>query len=182
MDRSVLKKPGPAPLRGLRRPGGLPWIPWRWIRRRYSPGAWKELATLFSAYQRIHSVIDIEEIRSKIPPRQVDDACRRCGECCAQLLPEPVSDERILRWADAGNPAHMFHAPITEGPRAGKFHTGWYHNGVRLKICPLLLRDSATGDKFCVVYHFGPGHRPPACEGFRPNWPHCEVSQRPLVP
>jgi hypothetical protein len=53
---------------------------------------------------------------------------------------------------------------------------------VRLKMCPLLLRDPTTGSKFCVVYHFGQGHRPPACEGFRSNWPHCEVSQRPLVP
>jgi hypothetical protein len=49
-------------------------------------------------------------------------------------------------------------------------------------MCPLLLRDPATGNNFCIVYHFGPGHRPPGCEGFRPNWPHCEVSQRPLVP
>jgi hypothetical protein len=53
---------------------------------------------------------------------------------------------------------------------------------VRLKMCPLLLHNHATGNNFCAVYHFGPGHRPPGCEGFRPNWPHCEVSQRPLVP
>ena len=182
MDRPTLTGSSPAPIRSILNPGGLPWIPWRWIRRRYSPGAWEELAALFNAYHRLNSIMDIEKIRSKIPPRTKDDPCRRCGRCCVELLPEPISDERILNWADAGNPAHMFHAPITEGPRAGRFHTGWYHNGVRLKMCPLLLHNHATGNNFCAVYHFGPGHRPPGCEGFRPNWPHCEVSQRPLVP
>jgi len=170
------------PLRGIRKPGGLPWIPWRWIRRQYSTGAWKEMVALFNAYHHIHSILDIEKIRSQVPPRTRDDACRRCGQCCAQLLPEPISNEKILHWKEAGNPAHIFHAPITEGPRAGRFSTGWYFNNVRLKMCPLLLRDSVTGDRFCAVYHFGPGHRPPGCEGFKPNWPHCEVSQRPLVP
>jgi hypothetical protein len=182
MDRRMPTGPDHLPLRGIQRPGGLPWIPWRWIRRRYSPGSWAELGALFGAYQRIHSILDIDSIRSDIPPRRETDPCRRCGECCAQLLPEPVPDFEVLSWAAAKNPAHLFHAPITEGPRAGRFHTGWYHNGVRLRMCPLLLRDPASGDKFCVVYHFGPGHRPPGCEGFRPNWPHCEVSQRPLVP
>ena len=182
MDRSTLNGHAPMPPRGFRKPGGLPWIPWRWIRKRYSPGAWEELVTLFNAYHCIHSSVDIEKIRSRIPPRTDDDPCRRCGQCCAELLPEPISAEMILSWNDAGNPASMFHAPITEGPRAGRFYSGWYHNGVRLRMCPLLLRDPTTGDKFCIAYHFGPGHRPPGCEGFRPNWPHCEVSQRPLVP
>lgn len=182
MDRSTMTGRSSAPTRGIRKPEELPWIPWGWIRRRYSPGAGEELATLFNAYHCIHLIMDIEEIRSKVPPWTKDDPCRRCGQCCAELLPEPISDEMILHWMWAGNPAHMFHAPITEGPRAGRFHAGWYHNGVRLKMCPLLLRDPATGNKFCVVYHLGPGHRPPGCEGFKPNWPHCEVSQRPLVP
>jgi len=182
MDRSTLTRTGSVPISGLRRPGGLPWIPWKWIRRRHSPEAWKELATLFSAYHCLQSCVDIEEARSKIPPRNKSDPCRRCGKCCAELIPEPISNEKFLNWVDTGNPAHWFHAPITEGPRAGRFYTGWYHNGERLRMCPLLLRDHATGDKFCIVYHLGPGHRPPGCEGFRPNWPHCEVSQRPLVP
>ena len=182
MDRVKSTGPGSIPIRGIRRPGGLHWIPWRWIRRRYSPGAWQEMATLFNAYHYLHSNMDIEKIRSKIPSRSRGDACRRCGQCCAELLPEPVSDEKIHYWISAGNPAHVFHAPITEGPMAGRFHTGWYHNGVRLKMCPLLFSDPVTGSRFCIVYHLGPGHRPPNCEGFRPNWPHCEVSQRPLVP
>jgi hypothetical protein len=65
---------------------------------------------------------------------------------------------------------------------AKKFYTGWFYEGIRLRICPLLLRDPSNGDNFCAVYHLGSGHRPPSCEGFRPNWPHCEVCQRPLVP
>ena len=182
MDRGTLTRPGSRPIVGLRRPGGLPWIPWRWIRTRYSPGAWDEIKNLFNAYHCIHSSLNIEEISFTIPPRQKSDGCRRCGKCCAQLLPEPVPYATILYWAEVGNPAHLFHAPITEGPRAGRFYTGWHYQGVRLKMCPLLLRNPATGEKYCVVYHLGPGHRPPACEGFRPNWPHCEVSQRPLVP
>jgi len=182
MDRWKSGWPGPAPVRGIRRTGELSWIPWKWVRKSYPPGAWREMAPLFDAYRCIYLALDIEGIRSRVRPRQKNDACRRCGQCCAQLLPEPVSDDRILSWVDAGNPAHLFHAPITEGPCSGRFHTGWYHNGVRLRMCPLLLRDPDTGDKFCAVYHFGPGQRPPGCEGFKPNWPHCEVSQRPLVP
>ena len=182
MDQGTWKGTGSVPTRGIHKPGGLPWIPWRWIRKRYSPGAWDELTTLFNAYHLIHSILNIDEINSKVPPRQMDDSCRRCGHCCAQLIPEPVCDETILRWAKAGNPTHLFYAPITEGPWAGRFHIGWHYQGVRLKMCPLLLRDPATGDKYCIVYHLGPGHRPPGCEGFKPNWPHCEVSQRPLVP
>ncbi len=182
MERFTLTTPGPIPMRGLSRPGGIPWIPWRWIRKCYPPGAWRELTSLFSAYHFIHTILEIEEIRSRLQPRNPEDACRRCGECCAQLIPEPVSVEKIHEWSEAGNPIHLFHAPITEGPRAGRFYTGWYYNGARLRMCPLLLRDPVSGGNFCVVYHLGSGQRPPGCEGFRPNWPHCEVSQRPLVP
>lgn len=173
---------GPSPLKGLRWPGDLSWVPWNWVRKSYPPGAWREMAPLFDAYRRLHLTLDIEEIRSHLVPRRKDHTCRRCGQCCAELIPEPVSDDRILSWVRSGNPVHLFHAPINEGPRAGRFHTGWYYKGTRLRMCPLLLRDRETGDKFCSVYHLGPGGRPPGCEGFRANWPHCEVSQRPLVP
>lgn len=182
MDRWTRTGPLSVPMRAIRRPGGLPWIPFRWIRRMYPPGAWEDLKNIFAAYWYLHSILDIEGIASSIQSRTEDDPCRRCGRCCAELLPEPVDNDRMLFWMDAGNPVHVFHAPITEGPRADRFHTGWYYNGARLRMCPLLLRNPATGNKFCSVYHFGPGHRPPGCEGFRPNWPHCEVSQRPLVP
>jgi hypothetical protein len=169
-------------MRGIRRPGGLPWLPWRWIRKSYPPGACDGLKALFDAYRCLHTHLDIDGIRSRITARDKEERCHRCGQCCAELIPEPVSDEKILFWMDAGNPIHMFHAQITEGPRAGRFYSGWYHNGERLRMCPMLLSDPVTGNNFCVVYHLGPGHRPPGCEGFRANWPHCEVSQRPLVP
>jgi len=169
-------------MRGIRRPGGLPWIPWSWIRRRYTPVVWRELTHLFNAYHFLHSTMDIEKVSSRLPPRKLKDPCRRCGQCCAQLIPEPVTSEKIGKWEEEGNPVHLFHGLITEGPRAGRFYTGWFYNGARLRMCPLLFRDPESGSSFCALYHLGPGQRPPACEGYRPNWPHCEVSQRPLVP
>jgi hypothetical protein len=60
-------------------------------------------------------------------------------------------------------------------------YTGWYFSGRRLKMCPLLVKHLPDRTLFCSVYHLGPGYRPPACEAFRANYPHCEVSQRPLV-
>ena len=182
MGNGTLRTSGKAPLRAIRYPGDPPWLPWRWIRTLHEPGCAQGLPALFKAYRRVHSVLDVEKITSTILPRSDEEACRRCGQCCAQLLPEPVCKETFNRWKCSDNPVHLFHDPVTEGPRAGRSYTGWFHEGARLRICPLLLRDPATGDKFCVVYHLGPGQRPPACEGFKPNWPHCEVSQRPLVP
>jgi hypothetical protein len=182
MDRFPADAPGLMPMGSFQRPGGLPWIPWRWIRKRYSPGAWKELTHLFNAYNLIHSRINIEGIRSELPACNIEDPCRRCGQCCAQLIPDPVPVETVHGWAEKGNPVHLFLAPVTEGPRAGRFYTGWYHNGARLRMCPLLLRDPESGSNFCALYHLGPGYRPQACEEYKPNWPHCEVSQRPLVP
>ncbi len=181
-----MKTPPPKPARAsLQHPGSgekLSCLPWIWIGKRYPSANEEELAALFEAYRTLHSLLDIEEIRTRVPPREEGEACRRCGQCCAELLPDPVSTETITRWISSGNPAHMFHVPLAEGPRAGRFHTGWAFRGTRLRMCPLLHRDPETGNRFCAVYHLGPGHRPPGCEGFRANWPHCEVSQRPLVP
>lgn len=182
MERQTLIESGLMALRKIHKPMDLPWIPWRWVQRLYPPGNSQDYAALFKAYHRVRSILDIKEIITRLPPQRQGDACRRCGQCCALLLPEPVTDRKMYHWMRSDSPVHLFYSLITSGPRAGRFYTGWYYEGVRLKMCPLLFRDPFTGNDFCAIYHLGPGQRPPGCEGFKPNWPHCEVSQRPLVP
>ena len=152
MDTWTPKVSGPAPKRGARS-SSLPWIPWKWVIYSYSSATGEEITALFRAYFRLRETFDIDEIISGTPVRKENDPCYRCGQCCARLLPEPVPDETASLWKETGNPACLFHAPIVEGPLAKRFYMGWFYEGVRLRMCPLLLRDPSTGDQFCVVYH-----------------------------
>lgn len=162
--------------------GGLSWVPWRWVNFRYGSAVGKELNSMLKAYLLLHEILDLDSVAGQTRLRCEEDACRRCGRCCAELTPDPVTRDTFRSWKEKGNPIYLFYGPVRAGPLAGRFYSGWYCEGVRLRMCPLMLRHRADGDMFCAVYHLGPGHRPPACEEFRANWPHCEVSQRPLVP
>ncbi|MDF1537098.1 MAG: hypothetical protein P1S46_11490 [bacterium] len=168
----------PEELRGI---SHLPWIPWRWVRRNYSAGAPRPMSALFRAYQRVAASVDLDSI-GIITGDNENDRCRRCGMCCATLNPGLTEHLRYQEWIAAGNPIGSFIKMVARQNASEAWYAGWFMGEFRLRMCPLLFYCGDSDAHFCAVYHFGPGQRPEACENFRPNPPHCEVSQRPLVP
>ena len=166
---------------GLRDVSRCRWIPWTWIRRNYSNSATGPLVILFDAYQMVSALSDMDVLLQGAFG-ETADMCKRCGTCCAVLNPGFIDQERYRSWNHSGTLTGRF---FQESPRpgaSGSWYAGWYHNGIRLRMCPLLYYCPEHDSHWCAVYHLGPGHRPEACETFHPNPPHCEVSQRPLVP
>ena len=168
----------PRPLGALGRKG---WVPWRWIQKRHTTLDTESLVALFKAYRFLNEKIDLDLLAlGSLPSGDVN--CQRCGCCCAQLAPEPVRSDMFANWMREGVVTSRFLVPERNSKGSILGYTGWYFAGRRLKMCPLLLKHLPDRTLFCGIYHLGPGYRPPACEGFRANYPHCEVSQRPLVP
>jgi hypothetical protein len=168
----------PAELRGLSR---QKWVPWGWIRRSYTPGAPKPLVSLFEAYRELVSSKDPANL-IPVPAAGSEDKCIRCGKCCALLNPAMTDQDRFDNWRTSGNPITGFVKEMARENARRSWYAGWFSGPARLRLCPLLLYCPDTQSHFCAVYHLGEGQRPEACEGFKANPPHCEVSQRPLVP
>ena len=168
----------PKELRGVSR---LPWIPWEWVQRNYTASAPKPMSALFRAYQRVATSVDLDAIGATSGEPE-NPKCRRCGTCCATLNPGLTENRRYQGWVTKGNPIGDFLKAVARPSAREAWYAGWFMDDIRLRMCPLLFYCSETDAHFCVVYHLGPGQRPEACETFRANPPHCEVSQRPLVP
>ncbi len=165
--------------RPLRRVSRRKWIPWSWIERLHQELPEENLQALFAAYRLISTELPINTLASRSIPGEYA-GCHRCGYCCAQLNPGPVEKYEFDKWVDRkALIKDFFHA--CERPRSPPHFDGFYFQGVRLKQCPFLLVNPKDNKQFCSVYHFGPGHRPSACENFRPNYPRCEITQKPLV-
>ncbi|UCG37693.1 MAG: hypothetical protein JSV00_05650 [bacterium] len=157
-----------------------PWVPWPWIEHRHRDLPASQLTALFGAYGAISGMLDVGLIVDRLLPAEEDDGCRRCGSCCAELIPDPVTNADIDRWAGAGNPlALMYQRERGENPD-GRLK-GWVFGGVPLRLCPFLLRDPDQGSSFCALHGLGPGQRPEACSAFTPSYPHCAVCYRPGV-
>ena len=138
------------------------------------------MSALFRAYQRVTESVDLDRIGDSLGEWE-PDRCNRCGTCCATLNPGPMPDIRYREWSSAENPIRDF-LKVVARPRANEaWYMGWFMGDIRLRMCPLLYYCNENDAHFCAVYHFGSGQRPEACETFRANPPHCEVSQRPLV-
>jgi hypothetical protein len=136
-----------------------PWIPWKWVRRNYTPGALKPLSALFDAYRTVSSLAEL----SKLVPEEEgcgNGSCIRCGTCCSSLNPGLTNLFREVARPSAEE----------------SWYAGWFHKSVRLRICPLLYYCPETGVHWCAVYSLGPGHRPEACESFLPAPPDCWTS------
>lgn len=135
---------------------------------------------MFRAYRTLASTRDPGYLLPAPPPGD-GDHCTRCGTCCATLNPGVTDNDRYRHWVDAGNPLSGFMRAVARAGASEEWYSGWFCGDARLRMCPALLYCPDNGNHFCAVYHMGPGHRPEGCEGFRPNPPHCEISQRPLV-
>ena len=139
------------------------------------------MSALFRAYRRITNTIDIDRIARSLGDGK-QDRCGRCGTCCATLNPGPMPSVRYREWRSAENPLGGFLKVVARPSANEAWYAGWFMDDIRLRMCPLLFYCTENDAHFCAVYHYGSGQRPEACETFRPNPPHCAVSQRPLVP
>ncbi|UCF88719.1 MAG: hypothetical protein JSV70_00210, partial [bacterium] len=81
--------------------------------------------------------------------------------------------ERYEAWISGGTLTGLFFREVARPSADESWYAGWFHNGVRLRICPLLYYCPETRKHWCAVYHLGQGHRPEACESFLPNPPFC---------
>ncbi len=156
------------------------WIPWSWILERHFASSMEPLLALFGAYRFIDSRIDLKRL-SSLAETPGPTTCRRCGSCCAELNPGPFETWEYDFWTRHDSLIRYFVQPVDNGQGNCQRYEGWYYDGVRLRMCPLLFTNGSKSMAFCSTYHQGPGHRPEACEQFRPNYPHCEISQMPLV-
>jgi len=159
-------------LRGISR---SPWIPWKWVRRSYTPGAPKPLAALFDAYRTVSSLVELNEL---VPGDHGygDSGCMRCGTCCSSLNPGLTNQERYEWWSASGTLTGIFFREVARPSADESWYAGWFHKSFRLRICPLLYYYPETGRYWCAVHHMGPGHRPEACESFLPAPPDCWIS------
>lgn len=94
------------------------------------------------------------------------------------MQPGAVSERTWRKWQSAGALVADFFRPYGRSGRPD-YHC-WYWSSVRLRMCPLLLRNTLDGKTFCAVHHMGPGHRHPACSTYRPNPPLCSATARSL--
>ena len=156
------------------------WIPWTWILERHSASSLEPLLALFEAYRFINSKVDLGRLAALADPGG-KTPCRRCGYCCAELNPGPFEAHEYDFWTAHNSLPRYFVQPAVDAPLNGRRFEGWYYEGVHLRMCPMLFSNGSKSMAFCSTYHRGTGHRPEACERFRPNFPHCEISQRPLV-
>ncbi|UCG39111.1 MAG: hypothetical protein JSV00_02440, partial [bacterium] len=86
----------------------------------------------------------------------------------------PVSARTARQWHDQDALIADFVRKIGKGDHPS--YVCWFYDGVRLRMCPLLLRNSLDGRSFCCVHHLGPHHRHPACSLYRPNPPLCTAT------
>ena len=148
-------------------------LPWSYVRNRYSDHPIDPLVALFDAWVQIHAILDLETIASiKIPSES--GGCLRCGSCCAYLRPGAVSERTYRRWLKAGVPAASFYAPAGKTGPAPSYNC-WYYRSTRLRLCPFLLVNRVDSMPFCSIHHLGRDFRPPACSRYAPDPPMCQT-------
>ena len=150
-----------------------PWIPWKWVRRNYTTGAPKPLSVLFDAYRVVSYFVDLGRLAPDASG--TEGGCLRCGTCCSTLTTGLTDQERYRFWMSSRTLTGLFFREVARPSADERWYAGWFHNEIRLRICPLLYYYPETGEYWCAVYHLGPKHRPEACETFLPTHPDCGV-------
>ena len=151
------------------------WIPWPWIRKSYSPASPKPLAALFKAYDIIASNIDLDQLATEAVYDESGE-CIRCGTCCTSLDPGIVDQARLDHWEKTCAVTGHFFKEVARHSDSERFYYGWFQDGIKLRLCPLLFMANESTTYFCAIYHQGPGNRPEGCEIFQPNPPNCGLS------
>jgi hypothetical protein len=153
------------------------WIPWPWIRKSYTPASPIPLTALFEAYDIIASNVDLDQLASEAVLDESGE-CVRCGTCCTSLDPGIVEQARLDHWEESGAITGHFFREIARHSESERFYYGWFHEGLKLRLCPLLFMADESATYFCAVYHLGSGYRPEGCVDFRANPPGCGAINR----
>jgi hypothetical protein len=155
-------------------------VPWGFVRERHESLSDPALKALIDAYASIEHRLDLEEIASVII--QEDSwGCLRCGHCCTYMRPGPVTDPTYSRWQEADAPVAWFYQ-ARKRTRKNRVYRCWFHEGIRLRMCPFLIINRNDSRPACSIYHMGDDFRPPVCCGFKPRHETCTSSRQELEP
>jgi len=146
-------------------------IPWEFIRNRYGDSRGPDLRALFEAYLRLASRLDLEAQVSQVIPAG-SWGCMRCGFCCSFMQPRPVRASTYKVWEKAAAPVAWFYNSRGNVTKDNVYRC-WYHDGVRLRICPFMLINRNDHRPFCTIYGMGENFRPPTCSKYIPRHPSC---------
>jgi hypothetical protein len=156
------------------------YLPWNLIKARHGDHPLAPLTALLDAYCAADRILDLGTLATINIPED-SSGCLRCGSCCAYLRPGAVSGRTYMDWRIRGRPVAMFYSPVENWP-AGSSYNCWFHNGVRLRMCPFLMMNLNDGLPFCCIHHMGKRHRPGACSRFQPDPPACQTGNFVPVP
>ncbi len=155
-------------------------LPWDHVGDHHSDLSDPSLTALFDAYLNLDSYLDLESIASQDIP-EGSWGCSRCGFCCTSRRPGPVTADTIWNWEKAQAPIALFYSARGQNKRNPAYRC-WYHNGIRLRICPFMFVNRNDSRPFCSIYHMGDDFRPPACSGYLPRHKTCNASSLEIEP
>ena len=146
-------------------------IPFDHVKDRHSDLAGPPLTALFEAYLCLGRNLDLKALTSQ---NIAEDSwgCMRCGFCCTSMRPGPVTAATYRDWEKAEAPVAWFYSS-SERRKGNLVYKCWYHNGVRLRICPFMFINRNDSRTFCSIYHMGDDFRPPVCTDFHPRHVTC---------
>ena len=146
-------------------------IPWDHLKDRHSDLSGPHLTALFEAYLYLNRHLDLKTQASQTIPEK-SWGCMRCGFCCTSMRPKAVRSSTYQRWEKADAPVAWFYS-FSGKVKKGRDYRCWYHNGIRLRICPFMFINLNDSRSFCSIYPMGDNFRPPACSSCNPRHETC---------
>ena len=156
------------------------YIPLQFVKNRHDDFSIAHLTALFEAYRRLDQVLDLGTLATQAIGED-SWGCMRCGFCCTSMRPGPVEAFTYRNWIDANAPVAWFYSARKKENR-NRVYRCWYHNGVRLRMCPFMFINLKDNRPFCSIYHMGDDLRPPVCSGFIPRHESCGQPRSAIEP
>jgi hypothetical protein len=153
-------------------------IPFNHVADRHGDLPGPPLIALFEAYLCLHKNLNLETLASQSVPEE-SWGCMRCGYCCTSMRPGSVKASTYRSWEEAGAPVAWFYSP-SQWRNKNPVYKCWYHNGIRLRICPFMLINLWDLKPFCSIYHMGNDFRPSECSGYLPRHETC-MAEGPTI-
>lgn len=157
--------------------GILTWdfLPFNHIKDRHGDLSRPHLTALFESYGRIGQSLDLGALVLQSIPEE-SWGCMRCGFCCTSRRPGTVKASTYKGWIEAQAPIAWFYSPTVLGKKNPDYRC-WYHDGVRLRMCPFMLINRNDARPFCSIYHMGDSCRPPVCSRYVPRHGTCTTRE-----